>query len=470
MQLKLITSLTCACLVFSTHVFGQSPASKLAKMKEDYAYSLGVQAYIFGYPWAQLSKIQFSWVGMKPDNAGMKPNMSINKWWHARHMVTDKYRDGGSPNNDTYYSISWLDVEKEPIILSHGTIEDRFFTFELASFNSDNFAYVGARTTGTKAGNFAIVGPNWKGELPAGITKIPASPTNMVLVMGRTAVKGPKDSTNAFKVQDSYQLTPLSQWGKDPVVVPENHTVDIPFNTKTDPLADWKTINRAMIKNPPLAQHALLMEMFKKIGIGPGLHVEEQDEATKRGLARAAKDGLALLQSMMETGLGYPRVNGWNIPPATMGRAMTNNDFNTIAIQCMGGIVSHDPEEAIYMNTHTDASGQKLSGAGKYQIRFEANQLPDVKYFWSLTMYDSTTNLVSNPINRWNIGSLAGGYKTAPDGSLTLYIQKDSPGKDKEPNWLPAPATNFFVVFRMYGPGPSVLNKTWKMPPLVKQP
>jgi hypothetical protein len=467
MKPKLTSSLIAISLLFSTILSAQEK-DKLAHMREEYAYSLGVQAYIFCYPWAQLSKLEFSWVGMKSDNPEMKPNMSINKWWHARHMITDKYRDGGAPNNDTYYSISWLDVSNEPIILSHGDITDRYFTFEIASFNSDNFAYVGTRTTGTKAGSFAIVGPNWKGELPAGVTKLTTSPTNQVLIFGRTAVKGPADSTNAFKVQDTYKLTPLSLWGKADAVVPENHNVLPPFNPKTDPLADWKTINRAMIKNPPLPQHALLMELYKKVGIGPGLNIDSLDDATKHGLARAVKDGHELLQNMMETGIGYPKVNGWNVPPATMGRAMTNNDFNTIALQCMGGIISHDPEEAIYINTHSDSKGQLLNGNGKYILHFDADQLPDVKYFWSLTMYDLTNNLVHNPINRWSIGSLGGGYKFEKDGSLNLYIQKDSPGKSKESNWLPSAEAGFFVVFRMYGPGPKIVDKTWKMPPLVK--
>jgi hypothetical protein len=142
------------------------------------------------------------------------------------------------------------------------------------------------------------------------------------------------------------------------------------------------------------------------------------------------------------------------------------NDFITLAIQCLGGIISNDPSEAIYFNTHADAGGSTLNGANKYTLHFGPNQLPDVKYFWSLTMYDLTNNLVPNPIDRWAIGSLAGGYQKAADGSLTLYVQKDSPGKDKEANWLPAPAGDFWVVFRTYGPGPKIVDQTWTLPPL----
>jgi hypothetical protein len=439
---------------------------KKTDWREDYAYSLGVQAYIFSYPWVYLSQLQYQWVSVTPEHPELTPNMPINHWWHARNVMTDDYRDGGAPQNDTLYSITWLDVGQEPIILSHGDMGDRYFTFEIASFNSDNFAYVGTRTTGSKAGHWAITGPDWKGTLPDGVKKLPPSPTASVLIFGRTAVEGAEDVAACNKAQDTYKLTPLSLWGKAGAVVPENRDVSKPFDPKADPLADWKTINRAMVKNPPLKQHTVLLDMFKQIGVGPGLDVEAMDDATKRGLERAAKDGKQMLQSILATGAGLPKINGWSYPPNTMGRAMINNDFNTLAIQCLGGIIANDPEEAVYINTHSDSDGQTLTGENKYMIHFKEGQLPDVKYFWSLTMYDLTNNLVKNPIDRWAIGSLSGGYEKADDGSLTLYIQKESPGKDKEPNWLPAPDGEFWVVFRTYGPSKKIVDQTWKMPPL----
>lgn len=439
---------------------------KKTDWRENHAYTLGTQAYIFSYPWVFLPKIQYSWVVVPPKDPALTPNMPLNQWWHARNIITSDYRDGGAPNNDTLYSSTWLDVGKEPIILSHGDMSDRYFTFEIASMNSDNFTYVGASSTGSKAGHFAITGRDWKGTLPKGVTQLPPSPTDSVLILGRTAVRGPKDVAAANALQDTYKLTPLSLWGKKDAVVPENREVPKPFDPKDDPLADWKTINRAMVNNPPLKQHAVLLDMFKGIGIGPGLDVEAMDDATKRGLARAAKDGMQMLQSMLATGLGKPKVNGWSVPPATMGRAMIHNDFNTLAVQCLGGIISNDPSEAIYFNTHADSEGQALNGKNKYTLRFEPGQLPDVKYFWSLTMYDLTNNLVRNPIDRWAIGSLSKEYQEAPDGSLTLYLQKESPGKDKESNWLPAPEGEFWVVFRTYGPSKVIADQTWKLPPL----
>ncbi len=439
---------------------------KTTDWREDYAHSLGVQAYIFSFPWVFLSQIQYEWVVVPAKNPALTPNMPLNQWWHARNIITSAYRDGGAPNNDTLYSVTWLDVGKEPIILSHGDMGDRYFTFEIASMNSDNFAYVGASSTGAKAGAFAITGRDWKGTLPEGVKQLPPSPTDYVLIFGRTAVKGAGDVPAVHKAQETYKLTPLNLWGKEGAVVPENRDIPKPFDPKADPLADWKTINRAMVKNPPLEQHAVLLDMFRQIGVGPGLDVEVMDDATKRGLTRAAKDGRQLLESMLETGLGKPKVNGWSVPPATTGRAMIHNDFKTLALQCLGGIISNDPSEAIYFNTHADADGNTLNGANKYTLRFGPKQLPDVTYFWSLTMYDLTNNLVPNPINRWAIGSLAGGYQKAADGSLTLYLQKDSPGKNKEANWLPAPEGNFWVVFRTYGPSEEIVDQSWKLPPL----
>ena len=454
--------------------------------REDYAYTLGVQAYIFSYPWVFLPEIRYAWVVANEPKKDVTFYMALNQWWHSRKTTTPEYRQGGSPNNDTLYSMSILDLSKEPIILSVPDTGDRYFTFEFGSATSDNFGYVGKRTTGSKAGHYALVGPNWKGKLPAGVqsvapsmgykllgdTGLPyvVSPTNTVYVFGRTAVHGADDAPAVNKIQDQYKLTPLSLFGKKNAKLrPANHNVFKPFNKKTDPLADWKTINKEMTANPPLAQYAALVEQFKTIGIGPGQDVTKMDAATQKGLARAAKDGFNLLQRIGKQGAGGRDVNGFFYPPKTMGSAGYFGDLTTrAAVQCMLGIISNDTDEAVYINTHNDPDGNKLNGTNKYTITFKSGKLPDVKEFWSMTMYDLTNNLVKNPINRYAIGSLSGGFKKAKDGSLTLYIQNESPGKDKEANWLPAPKGDFWVVMRAYGPGKGLIEQTWEMPGLVK--
>ena len=440
---------------------------KTLNWREEYAYTLGIQAYIFAFPWIYLPYLRYQWVTQKPQN-DTTPYAPLNHFSHFRRITTSDYRDGGSPNNDTLYSIAWLDIGAEPVVLSHPDMDERYFTFEIASMTSDNFAYVGKRTTGSNAGHFAICGPYWQGQLPDAIQALPTSPTAAVLIFGRTAVKGPQDVKAVNQLQDQFQLTPLSLWDVPDASLPERRDVPPPFDPQKDPLANWKTINQAMIENPPLKQNAFMLDLLTTIGVGPGLDVSKMDAATQKGLARAAKDGRALLQEIVMSGGRAKIVNGWVYPPSSMGRAGYRKDFVTrSANQCLGGIISNDPEEAIYINITVDADGQPLKGTNHYTLKFEAGQLPDVREFWSLTMYDMTFNLVQNPIDRWAIGSLSKNYQLAADGSLTIYIQHQSPENEKEANWLPAPDGEFYLIFRTYGPSEELINQTWEMPGLM---
>lgn len=448
--------------------------------RESYAYHLGVEAYIYSFPWVYLTALRWLWVG-KPKPPGYTDfDMPFNNWYHSRDLITSAYQSGGSPNNDTLYSMTWLDLKKEPVILSHPDMGDRYFTFEVASMTSDNFAYIGKRTTGGKAGSYLLAGPGWKGDLPDGVqmpaqsdgTKLmnlPAtSPTNNGLVFGRTAVLGKADVKAVNALQDQYRLTPLSLWGKKDAELPAGRDTWKPYDGKTDPLADWKTINRCMAENPPLVQNALMMTQFKAIGIGPGLDVETMDDATKKGLARAAKKGHEIVSAASQSGIGK-NINGWSFTPNTMGSAGYSGDFLTRgAIQCLAGIIANDPEEAVYPLTRIDTDGALLTGANKYTMTFAPGDLPKVHAFWSLTLYDANHNLVANAINRYAISSNIGGYESAKDGRLTLYLQHDSPGKDKESNWLPTPKDGFSLAFRTYLPASEIVEQTWQIPGLVK--
>ncbi|PBC18646.1 DUF1254 domain-containing protein [Mesorhizobium sp. WSM4307] len=441
-------------------------APKPTSWQEQYAYSLGLQAYVFGFPYVYLPSLRWNWVTVPKPAGSITPYAPLNHFYNVRDLATAEYRDGGSPNNDTLYSIAWIDVSKEPLILTHPDMGDRYFTFELASIDSDNFAYVGTRTTGGKAGSYAIIGPNWKGQLPAGVKSITPSRTNSVLILGRTLVDGPADLPVVRKLQDQYTLIPLSQWGKAEPLLPASRDVWAPFDAKTDPLGEWKTMNRAMTENPPEARLAKLTELFAKIGIGPGQDIDKLDEDTKRGLARASKDGFAMLHQVIRSGALGKRVNGWNIPPKAMGTAGLIDDFLLRAsIQCLGGIIANDPDEAVYYNTALDQSGQPLDGNKQYAMRFAPGQLPEVKAFWSITMYDPTYNLVANSINRYAIGNRTPNLKTDADGGLTLYIQSEAPSADKMANWLPSPkAGSFTVIMRTYMPDKAIVDQTWAPP------
>ncbi|HRH86891.1 MAG TPA: DUF1254 domain-containing protein [Rubrivivax sp.] len=436
-----------------------------ADWRETYAYTQGMQAFVFGFPWAFLPEIRWKWVTQDP-HSPFVPYAPLNQFYNSRQLTTAEYRDGGSPNNDTLYSVAWLDLSKEPLILSVPDVGDRYYTMEMGSLDSDNFAYVGKRTTGTKAGHYAIVGPNWKGTLPAGVTELPRSRTDAALILGRTLVTGPDDVAAVNKIQDQYKLTPLSLWGSGKSA-PASRDVPPPANPKGDPLASWKTMNAAMTANPPAGAQAAIVRSFADIGIGPGLDVSKTDAATQAGLARAAKDGMALLRDAMPS-FGK-QVNGWKYPPQAMGRAGLAYDFLLRAsLQCLGGIISNDTAEAIYMNTFTDAAGATLSGAHTYKIRFAPGGAPPVGAFWSITMYGLDNNFVANPINRYKLGSLPkGSIATDPDGGMTITVSHQQPAAGAA-NWLPAPQGDFYLVLRTYMPEGKLLDQSWAPPPVIK--
>jgi hypothetical protein len=456
------------CITVSVHA-SEIQQSQI-EQEEAYAYALGIHAYTFGFPWVYLTQLRYLWTQVDPGNDST-PYAPVNTFFHTTHLADAKYRSGGSPNNDTLYSIAWVDVTDEPVILSHPEINDRYFTFELASMDSDNFAYAGLRETGPKAGNFAIVGPDWEGELPAGVQELPASRTNTVLILGRTLVDGPEDVENVVKITRQNQLTPLSQWGKDGPVQVEAKPVLLPFDRKKDPLADWKTMNAAMTENPPEARHSDLLDQFATIHVGPNQHVEDASESTKRGLTRAARDGLMLLNKVIANGMGKS-VNGWTYPPAEMGRAGDVNSFLTrAAIQCLTGIIANEPIEATYLNTWTDAEGQVLHGDQRYIVRFASDGLPPINNlgFWSMTLYGTDYNFIGNPIDRYSVGNRTKGLTLDADGSLTLSIQSNKPEGDETANWLPSPAgRNFYLVLRTYLPKAEIVAQTWAPPALER--
>jgi len=225
-----------------------------------------------------------------------------------------------------------------------------------------------------------------------------------------------------------------------------------------------------MTENPPEARLAKLVELFAKVGVGPRQDLDKMDEATKLGLARAAVDGRQLIKAAIDSGRLGKQVSNWNIPPRTLGRAGLVDDFLLRAsIQAMGGIISNELEEAVYYNTTKDGAGQTFDSAKNYTIRFAPGQLPKVSAFWSLTMYDPTFNFTDNTLNRYSIGDRTKGLKKDADGGLTLYIQRSSPGKDKESNWLPSTQSGaFFLILRTYMPGVEIVEQKWAPPPVTE--
>jgi len=390
-----------------------------------------------------------------------------NRFDHVRKLEDASHLTGGAPNNDTLYSRAWVYLKDEPVILTVPEISDRYHSVEIADFMDDNFAYVGTRATGDKAGNYAIVGSGWKGTLPAGIIPLPASSTPWAFVLVRTYLKDASELKIACAIQDQYKLTPLSQWEEPSASPPKGAKIWEPLDRKADPLNEWRTITRAMLEVPPAERDAEMLQSYARIGIGPGLDVDVQDANTKRGLARAAVDGRKIIAEAFGAGYGQHPVNGWNYPPAATGRLTPTRDWLMRSVQLLAGFVVNDPIEATYLNVSVDGEGKPLSGKNRYIIRFEKGDQPKVNAFWSVTMYNLQYNLVANPINRYSLGDRSG-MKADNDGTVTMYIQKDSPGPDKESNWLPAPEGNFFLVLRTYLPAEDIVNQTWSPPPLTR--
>jgi len=440
-----------------------APPAAPPDWRAEYAYTAGVQAFIYGFPYIFYGQLRHAWVTIERDTA-VVPYAAVNHFWHAGHLLDASYRDGGSPSTDTVYSLAWLDLRDEPVILSHPDMGERYFTFQLAGFSSDNFDYVGQRTTGTAAGDFAIVGPGWEGDLPDGVRRVETAPTPWVLVLGRTFVNGSADLPAAREMQHQYRLTPLSLWGVEGAAVPERRDVYAPA-APTDPLGPWKTLNAMLAENPPPPHHAVVLEQLRDIGIGPGLDVEAQPAVVKEALARAAAAGTALVHQQFASGQWADLVNGWRYPPPEVGRF--GDDFmKRAADQCLAGIAANDPAESVYLLNFQDADGAPLSPQGRYEVHFSADELPPVEAFWSLASYTAADlNLIPNSVDRYSIGDHSEHLSWNDDGGLTLYLQPEAPGGAADGNWLPTSATQpWFVILRMYRPGPTVLAGAWRCP------
>ncbi|HEY8035834.1 MAG TPA: DUF1254 domain-containing protein [Methylobacter sp.] len=466
----------------------QRTVSPTSEWEEEYAYSLGIQAYIYGFPWIYNAQLRWLWASLGGKKLSEKKNLPdlyapINSFHHAEKLASPANQTGGSPNCDTLYSTAWLELGDDPIVLSVPAVTDRFYCIEMVCMDADNFAYVGTRSTGVEAGNFLIAGPFWNGQLPEGVSGVlPRSRTATVLLMGRTGVNNTsqEDLDKANAIQEQYLLTPLSDWPNTPSPQPTH--VMVPYGVDYNHTAGaWQTMNKAMTENPPGLSPGInqeqMLKLFATIGIGPNQDLDAQSDATRTGLQRAAKDGLAMLKKMTK-GRGKT-VNGWTYPPTDIGRAGQNSDFITrAALQSLAGICANDPAEAVYINVFTDNEDIALSGQYKYSLTFKAGEFPPydtTKHgFWSVTVYNSTYNLVPNSTS-YSINSYYPEYQGRDSsGGITILIQSEQPEELPEGTyWLQSPNgtdnDTFFLFLRVYVPDPSVsVTQSWVPPQIVR--
>jgi hypothetical protein len=365
-----------------------------------------------------------------------------------------------------------VDLTSEPMIVSAPDTGGRYYLLPMLDMWTDVFAVPGKRTSGTQAGNWAVVPPGWTGSLPEGVERID-SPTPQLWIIGRTQTNGPEDYDAVHKVQDAYTLTPLSRWGKgaEPVKYVPDPTVEM----KVDPLTQVNTMPAAkyfaraaelMKANPPHKSDWSQIARLKRLGIVPGesFDLDKASPVVKAALEKAPEEGLKHIKSKIST---LARVaNGWEMNTDTMG--VYGNYYLKRAIVAMVGLGANQVDDAIYPMNIGDADGKPMVGEGKYVIHFTKEELPPAGAFWSITMYDAEGFQVANKLNRFAIGD-RDKLKFNADGSLDILIQTDSPGADKESNWLPSPPKGALgVTMRLYAPKVQALDGRWN-PPAVKR-
>jgi hypothetical protein len=451
------------CPVLSLAVRAQSAITEVA------AHAIGVDAYVYFYSLLSMDITRKQFTNNEPGKEFGKGPM--NMFVNVPEYPPADFKGVVRSNFDTLYSIAWLDLTKEPLVISAPDTAGRYYLLPMLDMWTDVFASPGWRTTGTKAANFLVTPPGWSGAVPAEFTRISA-PTPYVWIIGRTKTDGPADYDAVHKIQAGYKVTPLSHWGKapEPVAVKIDPSVDMKTPPKvqvdTMPAAKYFTYAAELLKlHPPHITDEPIIAQMKQIGIelGKSLDFDKLDPTVKKALERVPEDAQQLMTWKMAT---LARVaNGWSMNTDTMG--VYGNYYLKRAIVSQVGLGANLPEDAIYPLNLFDDSGKPLDGGNKYTLHFEKGATPPVNAFWSITLYDSEGFQVANVLNRFAVSSYMP-FKTNADGSLDLYFQNESPSKDKEANWLPAPKGAFNLTMRLYGPKSEALTGKWNPPPVTK--
>jgi hypothetical protein len=454
------------------------PASAQAKVEWPgilEAKAIAEEGFIFGLPLVMNYAVMYEFA---VDTKSSQFKAPFNQFYSMHRVAT--YEDTAviTPNSDTPYSILWLDLSAEPMVISVPAVpKERYYSVQLIDGNAYNYGYIGTRATGSEPGDYLVVGPDWKGQTPPGIKKVFSSTTPFSLTLFRTQLFNGQDMPNVEKVQAGYKAQPLSAFLKQPAP-PAAPKIDfLPATTEGIKANFFDYLSFALQFVPPSAEDKEIRAKLARIGVGPGKTFDFKDLPLghKLEVGLGMKDGDDKVKKFLAT--GTKSVNGWNIGAFFGDRAFYKGNWLLRACAASYGLYGNDAVEAMYPYTRVDATGETLDGSKhNYTITFPAGQLPPVNSFWSVTMYDGKSQLlIKNPIDRYLINSaMLPDMKKNGDGSVTLHIQKDSPGADKESNWLPAPNDTIYVVMRLYWPKtepPSVLpagDGTWQ-PPGIKR-
>lgn len=443
---------------------------------EEEAHAIGVDAYLYFYPLITMDITRKQSTNVEPGKEfGKGP---LNTFANVPQYPSADFKGVVRPNFDTLYSVAWLDLRKEPVIVSAPDTNGRYYLLPMLDMWTDVFASPGWRTTGTTAANFVITPPGWRPNLSERITQLRLpqdaqwieATTPYVWIIGRTKTDGPQDYKAVHKIQAGYKITPLSQWGRAPR--PAETPIDPAIDMKTPPKEQVDAMTPAkffayaadlLAINPPHATDQPILAQLRKIGVEPGqsFDLDKAEPAIRAGLENAAKDAQQLMTWKLPT---LARViNGWSMNTDTMG--VYGNYYLKRAIIAQAGLGANLPEDAIYPLNLGDERGKPLDGAKPYTLHFEKDALPPVNAFWSVTLYDPQGFPVANALNRFALSSWMP-FNTNPDGSLDLYFQNESPGQNKEANWLPAPKGPFNLTMRLYAPRSEALTGKWNPPPI----
>ncbi|QQX82848.1 DUF1254 domain-containing protein [Cupriavidus necator] len=453
-----------ALLATATHASAQV-------VSEREAYEIARDAYVYAYPMMLVDAFLRQATNYAAPT-GVVTQAPYNQFSHSKAFPPADFKRVVRPNVDTLYSSANLDVEAEPMVLSVPAT-DRYFMLPLHSMWTDVFAVPGTRTTGAnQARTFLIVGPNWHGRAPAGM-EIVRSPTRTVLVGGRTQTNGVADYENVHKLQASYKLTPLSSWGKGEYVAPK-HKVDPTIDMKTRPPVVVRNMDAAayfgrfsdlLRDNPPGPFDYPMVHRLQRIGFKAGHHfdLDAAPPEMRQAMLRGASDGAALVAKLGKEAAGEGK-KGWAYTTHSGTYGADYAYRAAIASCCLG---ENLPQDAVYPSLSVDSEGRPLDGNQQYVLHFDQGKLPPVDAFWSVTAYDMDGYFIPNALNRQALGD-RDKLEYNADGSLDLYIQADSPGKDKAANWLPVSRTPYTLMLRLYSPRSEFLDGDWVPPPVKR--
>jgi len=432
------------------------------------ARAIAKEAYIYGYPMVDGYRILYQYCVNRQSTEYKAPWNQIN---NMARVFTPEDKVVQTPNSDTPYSMVGIDLRAEPIVLTLPAIEKtRYFSVQLIDLYTHNFAYLGSRTTGNDGGSFLIAGPGWQDAAPAGIKQVVRAETQLLLVVYRTQLFNPGDLDNVKKIQTGYKVQTLSSFLGQPApkAAPAIAFIEpLTPETQKSSLQFFSILNFILQFCPTNPSETELMARFAKLNIGAGKTFDaaklspELRDAVAAGIDDAWQTFTELKKNQMDTG----KVTSGDLFGT---REYLKNNYLYRMAAAILGIYGNSKEEAMYPVYSIDSSGKALHGANRYTVRFAQGQLPPVNAFWSLTMYELPASLlVANSLNRYLINSpMLPELKRDADGGLTLYVQHESPGKDKESNWLPVPDGPFMAALRLYWPKPEALNGAWKQPPL----